>query len=358
MNKVQVIQFGIGNVGRALIRKVLDYNDHNRECQIAYLGIVNSSSFIFNNYGIDDVLLSKVISSPKSRFFNELPGAENHNGNLNIVIAGIDKEATENICVIDVTNSTDTIPILLESATRGYKLVLANKKPLVQEMLVFEQLKKATLGCRATVGAGLPVIEVLKSILDKNQKIIGIEGCLSGTLGTLCSALEKGNKFSKEVIDSIEKGYTEPDPREDLAGIDVARKILIISRFCGYNLGIDDVNVEKLFPDKIKDLTIEDFIRQLTTLDLGYKNRFESALANNTTWRYVATLENNKCYVGLKNVPIESEIGKLVGADKVVIFFTDKNPRKPIVIKGKGAGPENAAQDVLDDIIEVSNLEE
>jgi len=291
MHKVLVIQFSIGNVGRALIRKVLDYNDNSQERLIIYLGIANSSSFIFNNYGIDDVLLSKVIFSPKSRFFNELPGAENHNGNLNIVIAAIDKEATENLCIVDVTNSTDTIPILLESATRGYKLVLANKQPLVQEMLVFEQLKKATLGCRATVGAGLPVIEVLKSILDKNEKVIRIKGCFSGTLGTLCSSLEKGNKFSKEVIDSIEKRYTEPDPREDLAGIDVARKILIISRFCGYNLEIDDVNVERLYPDKMKDLTIEEFIRQLTTLDLRYKNRFENALDNNTTLRYVATLE-------------------------------------------------------------------
>ena len=144
MNKVQVIQFGIGNVGRALIRKVLDYNDHRQESQIIYLGIANSSSFIFNNFGIDDTLLSKIVSLRKSQSFNELPGAKSHNGNLKIAITAIDKEATENICVVDVTNSTDTIPILLESVTLGYKFVLANKKPLVQEMLVFEQFKKAT----------------------------------------------------------------------------------------------------------------------------------------------------------------------------------------------------------------------
>jgi len=202
------------------------------------------------------------------------------------------------------------------------------------------------------------VINALQSILNKNEKIIKIEGCFSGTLGTLCSSLEKGNKFSKVVIDSMEKGYTEPDPREDLAGTDVARKILIISRFCGYSMGIDDVKVERLYPDKMEDLKLKDFLAQLTTLDHGYINRFESALGNNTTWRYVATQENNKCYVGLKNVPIDSEIGKLVGADKIVIFFSDKNPTQPIVIKGKGAGPEYAAQDVLEDIIEVSNLGE
>ncbi len=358
MHKVQVIQFGIGNVGRALIRKILDQNNQSQRIQIKYLGIANSSSFIFNNDGIDDELLSKVISSRKPQSFSELSGVESHNRNLRMVIDAIDKGVTGKICVVDVTNSPNTTPILLASATRGHKLVLANKKPLVQEMSVFEQLKKAALGCRATVGAGLPVINGLQSILDKNEKIIKIEGCFSGALGTLCSAMEKGNKFSKVVIDSMEKGYTEPDPREDLAGTDVARKILIISRFCDNNLGIEDVKIERLYPNKMEDLQLVDFIAQLTTLDQSYKNGFESALHNNTTLRYVATQENNKCYVGLKNVPIDSEIGILVGAEKVVVFFTDKNPTQPIVINGKGAGPEYAAQDVLEDIIEVFNLGE
>ena len=201
------------------------------------------------------------------------------------------------------------------------------------------------------MGAGLPVIATLQTLLDSGDTVHAIEGSLSGTLGYLCARLQAGDRFSEAVRDAKNLGYTEPDPREDLAGRDAARKALILGRMLGYALEIDDVEVEALFPPEMAFVTPSAFLDDLVTLDAPYRQRAAGASAQGMALRYVTEVKNGRCRVGLRTVPLDSELGRLNGPQSLVVFHTARYHDLPMTIGGRGAGAEVTAAGVLGDVL-------
>jgi homoserine dehydrogenase len=188
-------------------------------------------------------------------------------------------------------------------------------------------------------------------LLDSFDEIHGISGCFSGTLGYLTTALEKGRKYSEIVSEAKEKGYTEPDPRDDLGGVDVARKALILARSMGYTAELKDIKIEALYPHHLSELSIPEFMERLPEINELYAAKFWQAKQKGETLRYVATVNNKYLKVGLESVPQESQIGRLRGTDNIILFKTRRYEPNPLVIQGRGAGPEVTASGVLADII-------
>jgi len=354
MKYIPIIQLGIGNVGREVIRKVLDYNKSDPTKTFRYIGIANSKTIIFHTGGITEQLLEKILSGIPLIKTQDGSDFFKHNGDLSPLMDLSDQLDFNSLSIIDTTDSSTHLPCLLECAGRGATMVFANKKPLVQEMSSFRKLSRVHPGYRATVGAGLPVIPEIENLITNNRKIRKIEGCFSGSLGILCSSLEKGRQFSSIVKELKEAGYTEPDPRVDLSGIDMARKIMIISRMCGYGIELNNVTIQSLFPAWMANLPAKEFLSKLSSVDDDYRTRFTLADQRNATLRYVATSEGGRCEVGLKEVTRDSDIGRLQGAEKLALIYTGKNWNNPIIVRGAGAGATSAAKDVVDDLIEVN----
>ena len=356
MKTIPIIQLGIGNVGREVIRQIQDLNKQHSDISFQYIGIANSRKILFHKDGIPFPILKEIMLSKEIPTPGNVCETESHDGNLtpfNTRFSQIDLYQTT---IVDTTDTDSHIRFLIHGVEQGTSLVLANKKPLVRSMDEFSRLTRTSFGFRATVGAGLPVIPAISELLSKNETIQKIEGCFSGSLGILCSSLEKGETFSTVVNELKEKGFTEPDPREDLSGKDLARKILILSRLAGYNISLNDILIESLFPAEMTGFSSEEFLSGLTIMDDDYRDKFNQALQKNCTLRVVATFEKGECMVGLKEVTRDSLIGKLTGAEKLAVIYTENESINPIVVRGEGAGAKSAAKDVINDLLEVNQL--
>ena len=292
------------------------------------------------------------LSSPAERRRTWQSAASSCDMAERILAAGF--ERFDDRVLVDVT-AADGMEVFLEAALqRGWGVVLSNKKPLVVPQSLFRRLMAAAgrrLRYEATVGAGLPVIATLRMLLDTGDEVQRIEGCFSGTLGYLCRRLEEGMPFSAAVREARALGYTEPDPREDLSGMDVARKALILARTLGYELELADVAVEALFPAEMAALSVEEFMAALERLDGEYERRVAAARKRGRVLRYVAEVEGGRCRVGWREVPREGLMAALRGPDNIVRFHTARYRANPLVIVGPGAGPEVTAAGVLGDIL-------
>jgi homoserine dehydrogenase len=202
----------------------------------------------------------------------------------------------------------------------------------------------------STVGAGLPVIASLRDLMAGGDEVTAIEGCMSGTLGYISSQLEQGIKFSDAVMDAFKSGYTEPDPRQDLGGLDVARKALILSRTAGFNKEMADIALEPLYPGSLENLSIQDFLQALPELDAQFQERVANANAEGQVLRYLAHVTPQAITVGLTPVPKSSALGALQGTDNYFAFHTRRYTTSPLVIAGPGAGIPVTAAGVITDL--------
>lgn len=350
---VPLIQFGFGHVGRAVVARVLRIRDAlewRYGLDLSYRAVCDSQGAIIDMDGIRYGDLQRALAAKAAGTgLHELEPGYHHQGLLDIV----DIAADERTIVIDVTAADDTVPALLKALDLGCGAVLANKKPLTQS---FEMFRRLTAGGRlryeATVGAGVPVIATLtENLIASGDAIRRIEGCLSGTLGFLTTGLQAGEGFAALVRRAHAWGYTEPDPRDDLGGMDVARKALILARTLGWSLELDQVAVEALFPPALAAGTVADFLTAAASLDEPYRRRMEKATADGKTLRYVATLDGGQVRVGLQEVPLDSPIGRLQGTDNLIAFYTEVYHPTPLVLQGRGAGAEGTAAGVLADIV-------
>ncbi len=239
-------------------------------------------------------------------------------------------------------------------------MVTANKKPLAVDQesydALFDLAKKNSCSIRyeATVGAGLPVIDSIEKLESSGDEIRSILGCLSGTLGYLMSSMENGMLFSHAVREAYEKGFTEPDPRDDLSGMDVARKALILARRLGWKLNIEDIKLESLFKPEMSSNDADDFIDNLSALDGYFSDRIKEAGKNNCVLRYVARIENGKVSVGVENISLDTPLGSLKGTDNQITITTRRYEKNPLVVTGPGAGAEVTAAGVLNDIVAIT----
>jgi homoserine dehydrogenase len=197
----------------------------------------------------------------------------------------------------------------------------------------------------------LPVIDTLQRLLDSGDEIVQIEASMSGTLGYLCSALEQGSAFSTAVRYAHSQGWTEPDPRDDLSGADVARKALILARSCGLAWEMDAVKPVALFPEAMAQLKHNDFMSSLEQLDAEYERRVAGARAEEQVLRYTASVNADGASVALSGVIAAHPLASLRGADNLFSFTTQRYRERPLVIRGPGAGVEVTAAGVLSDIV-------
>jgi homoserine dehydrogenase len=254
--------------------------------------------------------------------------------------------------VLDLTASTETVPLLQTALANGGAVVLANKlgltRPYAESQFLYESRR---VRYEATVGAGLPVIEALTTLLDAGDRLVEVQGVLSGTLGYLASQLEENVPYSAAVAQARALGYTEPDPREDLSGRDVARKALIMARTAGWPLEMADLQVDALYPPTLSELPVADFLDSASALDGDYAARVAAARERGEVLRYVARVTPSGGSVGLLSVPRTSGLAALRGTSNHIAFTTGDYRDEPFVLSGPGAGVEVTAAGVLGDVI-------
>jgi homoserine dehydrogenase len=205
-----------------------------------------------------------------------------------------------------------------------------------------------------TVGAGLPVMDSYAKLVETGDKVLRIEGCTSGTLGFLLTEIGKGRPFSEALRDAMSLGYTEPDPRDDLSGMDVARKALILARLIGFTGDLTDVTVESLVPEAFRSMPVAKFKSTLADQDAAWAARQATATRQGRVLRYVLRATTTRVTVGLQAVPPSHPLAGLRGTDNQIVFTTMRYREHPLVITGPGAGPAVTAAGVLNDILQLT----
>jgi aspartokinase/homoserine dehydrogenase 1 len=354
--RVELVLLGFGQIGQALVSLLDRVNRPTLSFQVA--GIIDRSGFVFDPEGIDQRKLA-ALAKAKQRGRPLAQDAKGQTASAAEAVAYIAGYALSRPVLVDVT-ADDTAPILEQALLRGMDLVLANKRPLADRSNVSAGLWQTARarGRRilheATVGAGLPIIDTYHKLVESGDRVDRIEGLLSGTLGFVFNEISVGVPFSRAVRAAMDQGFTEPDPRDDLSGVDVARKALILARLLGYPGELPRKTMESLVPDWAQALTLPQFLAQLPQLDAGWKRRVDAAARAQAVLRYVAVATPTRVAVGVRSVPLTSPFASLKGLDNQVVFTTARYKTNPLVITGPGAGAEVTAAGVLNDILRLA----
>ncbi len=353
MRTISIIQLGFGGVGRALAKQIVNLREWHKtryNVRLRYIALCDSDGAIVDTKGLPDEVILEAIDRKKSgEKLKQMPFGYAQSD----VSAVVDVAGTDETVVVDVSASTETLPALLLAARLGYGIVTANKKPLTDDLESYRKLKSAEfLRYESTVGSGLPVIATLHRLLRSGDKVSQIEGALSGTLGYLMTQIQQGVPFSAAVREAYTLGYTEPDPRDDLGGVDVARKALILARDLGYPLSMSDIALEPLYPKHLDELSIPDFLEAIQASDGMFEERVREARSRGQVLRFAASITPEGVSVGLQSVPESSPLGRLQWNDNLVGFYTSYYDQTPLVIQGRGAGVDATASGVLADIME------
>lgn len=273
------------------------------------------------------------------------------------LLAALDASGAALKVIIDATANTGLAARHAEWLAKGYHVVTANKALAGGELSGWRALQAAAAngaryGDAATVGAGLPVLSTLRRLRGCGDALLTLEGVFSGSLSYLFNQYDGSQPFSALLREARKLGYTEPDPRSDLSGEDVARKLLIIARNAGFALGTDEVEVESLVPEALRDVDTETFLSRLEELDAPLAARHAEAKARGGVLRFLARLnQRGRARVGLVEVPATHPAARLYGTDNQFALTTTRYHSQPLVIQGPGAGPEVTAQALLGDVL-------
>ena len=300
-------------------------------------------------------LASASTAKRAGRAIATLPGA--HAAATAASLAHIARHALSHPVCIDVT-AEDTMSLLMDAVRSGMDLVMANKRPLsgprarVRELRALAAERGARIRAETTVGAALPILDTYAKLVESGDRVRRIEACPSGTLGFLFDELGRGRKFSAALRDAMARGYTEPDPRDDLTGMDVARKGLILGRLLGFEGELSDVTVESLVTPAAAKMPLAKFLAQLETLDDAWDARVAKAKARGGVLRYQVSATARKVSVGLVVADESSPMASLRGTDNQFVFVSDRYKSNPMVISGPGAGPDVTASGVVNDVLQ------
>lgn len=341
-----------GLIGKTLLKQIknqFDFLQNEKSMQINVTGITNSKKMLIDSNGID-----------LSDWENEL----NENGteaNLEAFTRKMVEMNFANTVFVDCSASKHVVEFYEKLLKKSISIVTPNKIANTLSQDKYNQLRKLAKQSNArfmyetNVGAGLPVIGVLQSLLNSGDKILKIEAVLSGTLSYIFNTYKGDLKFSDVVLDAKEKGFTEPDPRDDLSGLDVARKALILSRDSGGIMELSDIAVENLVPASMRDIDVKTFLQKLPELDAMYESVKQEAESKGNVLRYMAVIENGQVQIALKQVDAQHPFYNLSGSDNMIVFTTERYKNNPLVIKGPGAGAEVTAAGVFAEIISIGN---
>src|SRR6184192_3248351 len=334
-DRTDVVLLGFGQIGRTLAPMIAKVKQDGLTLRI--VGLIDRSGLVFDARGL----------SP--RRLATLAAAKAKGTPLAKATGGRRAAAAEAVGFV-----------ARHALSNPVHVVLANKRPVTADKRRYDALRAAaqTHGRRllheATVGAGLPIIDTYQKLVESGDRVAKIEGCPSGTLGYLFGELGRGTGFSAALRGAIAKGYPEPDPREDLSGMDVARKALILGRLLGFAGELEDIAVESLVLDGGDGLSRDEFLRRLEEYDAPWEQRVAAAAARGGVLRYRAIVTPRRIRVGLVVVDASSPMASLNGTDNQFIFTTMRYKKNPLVITGPGAGPAVTAGGILNDVLKIA----
>lgn len=350
---LNVFIIGIGNVGSSLLRQIRKQQEkllNEKNLRLNVVGIASSRKAIFNRDGID-------ITAAR-----ELLDKEGIDANPEIIKREVLKMNIFNSVFVDCTASPEIAALYLDLLSHNVNVVAANKiaasSPYPEYLKLKEMARKRDVKYlfETNVGAGLPIINTINSLINSGDNILKIEAVVSGTLNYIFNVLSADVPLSKAVRMAKEEGYTEPDPRIDLSGKDVVRKLVILAREAGYSINQEDVERNLIVPAELMEGSAEGFIDSLAALDEEFEKRRTEAERNSQHFRFVASLDKGKGSVGLRAVDTSSPFYNLEGSNNVILLTTERYMEYPMVIKGYGAGAEVTAAGVFADIISIANI--
>jgi len=354
---------GFGQIGRALVAQLIAQEKHLRRdlgIGLKVVALADRSGIRIEENGFAPAVLQKLAKHKASgmKLFDR--GSPLTLGQLQTMMREeLWLLPSHRPILVDLT-SEETAPLLQEALERGFHVVTANKKPLAVPQLEFDRLmetaKERGLSFRyeATAGAGLPVLDTLAKLQEAGDRVEKILGCFSGTLGFLMTEIEDGTPFADAVRDAWKRGYTEPDPRDDLSGKDVARKALILARTLGYRAEFADIAVEPLFGPDVDSNDPALFVDNLSALNADFAARIARAARDRKVLRYVARISRRGIRVGIEAVLQSSPMGGLRGTANQVAIYSKHYKNNPLVVTGPGAGADVTAAGVLNDIVKIT----
>jgi aspartokinase/homoserine dehydrogenase 1 len=357
---------GFGQIGRELAAQLTAQDKHLRQelgVDIKVTAVADRSGIKIDEHGFATKALEKLAKQKAT-------GARLFDRDSPLTLKQLQSMMREELwllpshrpILVDLT-SDETAPLIQEALENGFHIVLANKKPLAVAQIEFDRLmqtaKERGLALRyeATAGAGLPVLDTLAKLQESGDRVETILGAFSGTLGFIMTALEEGRRFSDAVRDAWKRGYTEPDPRDDLSGTDVARKALILARTLGRRLELSDIALESLYTREVDSDDPARFVDNLAALDGVFAEKVAKAKRDGNVLRYVAKIGKRAIRVGVEAVPAASPLGRLHGTDNTVVIQSKRYATNPLVVTGPGAGAAVTAAGVLNDIVAITLVE-
>jgi len=351
--ELHLFMIGVGLIGSTLIKQIKEQSAYLKEKQsleIKIIGLSNSKKMLFNPEGIDlvnwkDNLIASVEKTSFAGFIKKMKAF-----NLSNTIF-IDNTANKEIDkyyegILDSSISIST----------PNKIATSSSYAQYQTLKQTAEKRGVQFAYETNVGAGLPVISTLNDLINSGDRIIKIEGVLSGSLSFIFNSFKEGTTFSSIVKEAKERGYTEPDPREDLSGLDVRRKLIILSRETGLAMEPEHVNIQNILPQACNDAaTVAELMVEIEKADNYFEAMRKEAADKGGVLRMIAKLENGKASIALESVGPDHPFYSLSGSDNMIVFTTDRYKERPLVVTGPGAGAEVTAAGVFAEIIKIGN---
>ena len=351
--QLNLFVMGVGNVGEKFIDQIKQQKNFlkdNLKINLRVIALTNSKKMVFDEEGID-----------LNNWKNKLTEGENTDNT--VFIATVKKLNLRNSIFVDITANSDIASMYDKFLSQNIAVVTCNKIACSSEFENYQNLKNLSRKYNApflfetNVGAGLPIIDTLKHLIASGDKVNKIQAVLSGSLNFIFNNFSENYNFHDVVKEAGVQGFTEPDPKIDLSGVDVARKILILIRESGYKMDIEEIENNCFLPKACMDTTNnEDFFKSLITHEAHFNKLLAEAKAKECRIKFVAKFDNGKAAVGLQFIPKESPFYNLEGKDNIVEFFTDRYVDQPLIIKGAGAGAAVTASGIFADVIRIGNV--
>lgn len=344
---------GTGLIGKTLLKQIFDQSEFLRSeklLKVCVVGMTNTKKMLLNPQGIS-------LSDWRERLLTE--GVTT---SLPAFVERIKEYNLPNSVFIDCTSDKDVVQFYESLLDANISVVTPNKVANSGPYSEYRRLQRTALNrgvkflYETNVGAGLPIINTVQGLMTSGDRFLKIEAILSGTLSFIFNTFRVGTSFAEVVREAKEKGYTEPDPRDDLSGQDVARKILILAREAGFPLEPEDITITNLLPEScLAASTVPVFFDELERNNAYFEQLLTDAEAKGEKLRFVASFENNRATIGLRTVGPEHPFYQLTGADNIVSFITERYKERPLVVKGPGAGAEVTASGVFADVVSIGS---
>lgn len=343
---------GVGNVGGKLIKQLQQqqqYLLHNHRLKVNVVGLANSRKMIVNEQGINLANWREQLESGKEMQLHEF-------------IAIIDSKNLRNTVFADVTANEQLATTYDRLLEKGISVVACNKVACSSTYEYYKKLKNlsgefnAQFLFETNVGASLPIISTLNDLIRSGDTIHKMQAVLSGTLNFVFNNYDGSRSFAQVVKQAQDEGYTEPDPRLDLSGKDVMRKIMILAREAGELFEMENIANNSFMPEECMQGSVADFYQSMEKHEAHFKKLYEDALKAGCKLKFVASYEDGKASVGLQHINPQHDFYHLYGKDNIVLFYTDRYVDQPMVIKGAGAGADVTASGVFADIIRAARV--